>query len=277
MSLKSQYGVIEQRRDEIIGLNNVEKARNQKERDRAQKKIWKLEEEARKMLEPAKEEMSKLQEENVTLNKVPGELIELQHKADRLDEQIRMLSMYDLFKRGKVDLSMPDKIETYGRNSSYKECRVEFLGDIKKDEFSVIKAYAVENDKKVNSFSLVYLGKSVFFKSRDYGLRIKDDRQFDIQLQGRSLPSPDALKPFVKKDWESSKVWEKYKLALLDFSEIINELVIDEVPVSIMPYRCGECGNVITKRQLSNWSAGYDFKDKCPSCEAPGFSRKKAA
>lgn len=146
-----------------------------------------LEAEERRIIDLLSEQENRIQKEK---NKQIEELYQVISRVKRI---IRYLEL-----EKTRDLTISDKIETY--HNTY----IESLGYFYNDEYLKIKVFILSNDKPKNKYTLILLGKTIFYKELlelpySYGIRGLNDFGFNLRLDLQDLPSIEEIKDYYEK------------------------------------------------------------------------------
>ena len=135
---------------------------------------------------------------------------------------------------------------------TYHEKQKVSLGYIYEDDYFRIKLFIVENDKPMNRYSLIALGRTIFTEDQlkltyGYGLFINIKKRCQLQEILREGPSVEHLLTWLKKQPESrliSKLKGDYDEVKAAYQETIEQYQVDDFR-ELLTDLC-TCGNFLT-------------------------------
>ena len=143
---------------------------------------------------------------------------ELEPKIQDVDRKIEFLKHREKIKGKKPQLN-DETIKPYRDRELVK------LGTLYEDEFTIVKLFAIENDRPKNRWTLITIGDTLLRElvdmSHSYGLPIHIGAYAVIQKALKHLPTLEEIKTYLKRKRESLMrgdlvAYEEVKKAYLD-------------------------------------------------------------
>jgi len=160
----------------------------------------------------------------------------------------RILAFLALDAHKNLDISDEDILFSNYHSNNYKES----LGFYIDDTYLKVKLYIVGNEKPTNKYSLVALGKCLFYEDllkleRNYGATFHTHDRYEVEKVVRDFPTDDQAKAWLEKNRNkvlSGECRVQYQEVKIAYDEAIRSYKVDDFQDFLLA-RC-ECGYFYT-------------------------------
>lgn len=250
--VKALYGEIE----------TIEKATRQEvsrlHYDVYQSKIRELEHERDRMIEAVGvDSQGQINESKAVIENLQTVI----HQVSRLLEFLKLDTTEDLS-------IADDDVKPYDR---YDQRLTESLGYFFNDDYLKVKLFIIENDKPKNKYSLVALGKCLFYEEllklpKSYGLPCYIHGFCELETVIKDFPLVAEAKNWLNKNKARlSFLLGEYDRVKEEYQDAIQNYKVDDFQ-ELLIARC-QCGYYYTEFDRNNISF-RDNTTECPRCEA---------